>query len=694
MLVVAAAYVLTLTGFVLWAFEVKLQRWPLFVYGEPFVLKVGDDINEVRLVDRLLRLGYGTSLSAVAGPGQWNQAGTSFDINLKYSPLRGQGIVNGPVSISLDWNRISSIRLMRSLEDVKSIVLEPELISIVPAKGSLAEFCRPVALDSIPSLLIDAVILTEDSRFFSHAGIDPIAIWRALKTNLKEWRYVEGASTIPQQLIRMTLLRPEKILWRKLNEVLMAVAADLIYSKETILSAYLNRVYLGHWGSGPIKGVAEASYRLFGKDLSDLDAAECALIAATIRAPNIINPFRHPERARSRRNMILGLLFKAGKISRDIYEQSLENPLRMLKPGASPVRGEAFLEIVKDRFPEDLHYVTGARDVVTSLEPMLQAEADAQLRKLGDAGLQAHLIVSSPETGLISAFLAPPAQKWNGSGGNLETLLPLAAIPALIPGKPDQVRFTLTSQIVSADQAYGETTFRRAIENNRSGLVRRLVASVGEGAIVQTLREFGIEAKADRERLIDVKPLTPLEMARVYSQMATLGNAATINPGIRVPEAANTDFKPTRTSIAINAGAVFLVNHVLKGVIPAAGKDLSPDRKSGYPSVFIARDAGGMWAVAYRPDALVLLRVPGKRTEEKIIRQTLTDLLPQFRPGDAGLGSVPEGIIFRKICVMSGLLATSTCPQVIREPFFKGTQPTEWCPHRHEVTPVRSELKR
>lgn len=694
MLVIAAAYVLTLTGIVLWAFEVKLQRWPLFVYGEPFVLRVGEDINGVRLVDRLVRLGYGTSLSAVASPGQWNQAGSGFDINLKYSPLRGQGIVSGPISISLDWNRISSIRLMRSLEDVKSIVLEPELISIVPPKGSAAELCRHVALESIPPLLIDAVVLTEDVRFFSHAGIDPAAIQRALKTNIKEWRYVEGGSTIPQQLIRMTLLNPEKTLWRKLNEILMAVAADSIYNKETILTAYLNRVYLGHWGPFPIKGVAEASYRLFGKDLSDLDAAECALIAATIRAPNIINPFRHPERARSRRNMILGLLFKAGKISRDTYEESLESPLKMLKPGASPVRGEAFLEMVKDGLRTDLNSATVQQDILTSLEPMLQAEADAQLRKLGDAGLQAHLLISRPDTGLIRAYLAPAGQKWSGSGGNLETLLPLAAIPALIPGKQDQMRFTLTSQILSADQAYDGATFRRAIEANRSLLVQRLIASVGAGAIVQTLREFGINAKADSDRIIDVKPLAPLEMARVYSLMATLGNAAALDPGISVPEAVNPEAKPQRSIVAVNPGAVFLVNHVLKGVIPAAGKDVSADKNWRFPSVFVSRDADGVWAVAYRPDALLLLRMPGPQADEKKIRRTITHLLPQSMPDNPGSGPVPEGIIFRKICVLSGLLATSTCLQVIREPFFKGTQPTEWCPHRHEVTPVRSELKR
>jgi len=123
----------------------------------------------------------------------------------------------------------------------------------------------------------------------------------AIKTNIKARRYVQGGSTISQQLIRMTILRPEKTLWRKINEVFLALAADAIYSKGTILQAYLNRIYLGHWGSLPVKGVEEASRNFFGKSLNELDPADCAFLAAAIRAPNVINPFKHPERAKGRR---------------------------------------------------------------------------------------------------------------------------------------------------------------------------------------------------------------------------------------------------------------------------------------------------------------------------------------------------------------------------------------------------------
>jgi len=691
LLILVLVYFLALAGVVIWAFEFQLQRWPTFVYGRPFCFRVGDDITNIRLFERLSRLGYVTGTGAAPSPGQWNQSGSSFTINLKQSPLQSEGIISGPVTLSLDWERIRSIHHMRSLHDFNEIILEPELINVLPARGQAAELCRPVPLEKIPPLLVDAVLLTEDRRFYAHFGIDVGSIYRALKTNIREWRYAEGGSTVPQQLIRMTLLNPEKTLPRKVNEICLALVSDAIYSKKTILQAYLNRVYFGHWGPYPLKGVAEAAFRLFGKDLSALDPAECALLAATIKAPNIINPFRHPERARDRRNMILGLLFKEGKISRDVYEEYLEAPLTMLKPGGPPVRAEALLNMVKDRLPRELRTRSIHLDVLTSLEPLLQAEADAQLKRLGEVGLQAYLVICDPRTGSVSAFLAPVPPKWTIAGGSPESLLPLMAIPALIPAKPDITRFTLTSRIVKPGLPSGSITFRQAFENQRTVLIEQLMAAVGRDTILQTFKEFGVSAKPDNNGGIVVAPMTPLEMTRVFSLLATLGNAASFDARIKIPGDPATPSPPDRFSINVNTAAIFVVNYMMKGLIPAEGKQGSPDKSWLYPSVFIARDTDGLWGVAYRQDALILVRLPGDQYSEKKVRTLVTQLLPAPESEPQASPTVPDAIIFRKICVSSGLLATSTCPEVIREPYFKGTQPTEWCQLRHESKSIRPD---
>ncbi|MGB6064001.1 MAG: transglycosylase domain-containing protein [Desulfomonilaceae bacterium] len=692
--VLSLAYLLVLVGIVLWTFEVKLKRWPIFVYGAPFSLQVGDDIAEARLMERLARLGYMRGTSLLPKPGQWCQDGSTLRLFLKYSPLVSQGIATGPVDIGLDRNRVRSVRFMRSHENVNRIVLEPELLSVIAAPHRRPELCRPIPLDKIPSLLVDAIVLTEDTRFFSHRGIDLLSIGMALKTNLRAGRYVQGGSTIPQQLIRMTILTPEKTLGRKINEILLALVADAIYSKKTILQAYLNRVYFGQWGPFPIQGIGEAASHLFGKDASELTAAECSLMAATIRAPGVINPHRHPQRAKTRRNMVLGLLFKAGKISREQYEEAIDSPVKIRNPGAPSVRAASFMDLVKKSLPNQLPTPAGTRqDVLTSLDPLLQARADATLKRMGETGARSHLIIANPVTGDLKAFAAPGPGRWSGYGGNVESFLPLMIVPALIPDKEDRVKYTLTSQILFRSPVGRTITFRAAFRDERALLIQRLIASEGE-KIPTLLKEFGIKAVFNREHILAVDAVSPMEMARIYSLMATLGNAAPLGPGIKVAGETSTDSSVERKRVSVKPAVLFLINYLLKGLDSAEVKAKGRSKAWDEPSFFTSRDKEGIWNIAYRSDVLLVLRIPGDHIGHLNMKETVDKLLPKTGPSTEGLPVVPDGIVFRKICVESGLRATSICPQVIREPFLKGTQPQEWCPLRHESNGVGSQLRK
>lgn len=686
LVIILAGYLAVLTGVVVWAFEAKLKQWPIFVHTAPFALRVGDDIDASGFLERLKRNGYVQSNDLIPAAGEWMLAGSTLRVFLTSCPLPGQGIAGGPVQLTLDWKTVRSIKLLRSGDEVDRIVIEPELLDVLPADGYPRALCRRLPLDKVKPLLMDAVLQTEDPLFFSHAGVDMGSMVEAVKANFKARRYVQGASTITQQLIRMTLLEREKSLWRKINEILLALVADAIYDKKTILEAYLNRVYFGQWGAFPVNGIAEASRVFFGVDQAELDPAQCALLAAVIRAPNVLNPHRHPERALSRRNMVLGLLFKAGRISREEYDSATGQPPRMRRWEGSPVRAPAFLTAVKERIEKEMPPAEPAskpHDVITSLEPVIQEKAGAALKRGGKDGANAHLILADPETGVIEALVTPSGRGWTGDGGTLEVLSPLVTIPALTPAKQESAPYSLATPVFLPEDSARPVPFRGAFLSHREFLVGRIVDAVGAPKIHEALADFGVVSREGPGKSLVVEPISPMRMAQIYSVLATLGNAGALHPRVSILDAHAVRAAVERVRCSTSPTVLFLVNRLLKPSDAIAVKDGRPDVSDAVPSVFTASDSGGIWSVAYRSDALCLVRIPSADVKPKQLERLVAGILPAPYPRPAAHGSLPDGIVTRKICAESGLLATSLCPKVLNEPFIRGTQPTEWCPLRH-----------
>ncbi len=167
----------------------------------------------------------------------------------------------------------------------------------------------------------------------------------------------------------------------------------------------------------------------------------------------------------------------------------------MKKPGAPPVKAASFLDLVKDGIPKPMQAAVGTRqDVITSLDPLMQTEAEFALKRLGEPGNQAHLILANPVTGDLKAFISPGPGRWSGNGGSLQSFLPLLMIPALIPEKQHRSKYTLTSQLFTPTQTGGPVTLRAAFRNEPTLLTQRLVAADGD-KILSVLKEFGISAR-------------------------------------------------------------------------------------------------------------------------------------------------------------------------------------------------------
>jgi penicillin-binding protein 1B len=684
-MVVFVGYLLVMTGMVVWAFEVKLKRWPLLIHSDAPTVRTGDDVRSVDLMERLERLGYVETSDPIPLPGRWTATPTFIRLCLAHCPVKGVGIASGPVEIGLDLHKARSIRLMRSNEYVDQLTIEPELMQILTPANVPRVLCRPLSFDQINPKVVDAVVLTEDDRFFSHWGIDVSSMLRALKANVEAKSYVQGGSTITQQLMRMTLLHREKTLWRKFNEILMALLADAMFSKERILTAYLNRVYLGQWGAFPVAGIAEGSRLFFGLDQSELDASQAAFIAAIIRAPNVLRPDRRPERVRSRRDAMLERMLTAGKISRKEYEIAINRPIDIRRPAQPPVKASAFLALVKDRIQKEIPAVMdghAAQDIITSLDPILQKDAETVLRRMGKAGEDAHLILANAETGFVSALVAPAPDRWQGKGGNLETLLPIAAIPALTPDKQGRPRFTLTSRFFPGEAPGPPLTLRECFHKDRRLLTARLVAAPGPAGIASALRDFQVEARADGENNIIVEPISPMELARVYSLIAMMGNAALIEPGLRTT--AESPLSPKRITSVASPAIIFMVNYMMKDAGSLAQREATADGAWKVASVNAVRDAEGIWSIAIVGSYLLVVRVPGQELDPTTVTKMTAGLLSGRQSDRSKAPPLPDGLVFQKTCAESGFRATSLCPRVIRESFVKGSQPSEWCPIRHQ----------
>lgn len=260
--------------------------------------------------------------------------------------------------------------------DANKLVTPSAYVRLYDASGEEipAAVAATCAADSLPDCVGNAFVAVEDKRFYEHHGIDTKRIFGALWHNLTSFSFKEGASTISQQLIKNTHLSSEKTINRKLKEMKLARALEKKYSKEEILSMYLNSIYFGHSAFG----IENAAQYYFGIHASQLDAAQSAMLAGIVRSPNRYSPFRDAQRCLSRRDLVLSLMNKQGYLSEEEYAAALQEPLPQ-EPASQPTQN-AYIRLVwnelADLFPDAKSGDWGALEVYTYFDPNLQAELE------------------------------------------------------------------------------------------------------------------------------------------------------------------------------------------------------------------------------------------------------------------------------------------------------------------------------
>src|SRR5213592_1423689 len=273
-----------------------------------------------------------------------------------------------------------------------------------------------VPLAHIPQPLRDAIIATEDRRFYSHFGVDPIGVARAIYQNYRRGRIVEGGGTITQQLTKVLFLTPDKSLERKLKEAVLALELERRYSKDRILEMYLNQVYFGHGAYG----VEAAARTYFGKSVSELTVREAALLAGLPRAPSSYSPFDHANAAKRRRELVLRRMAEYGALKDEEATQIARSDLGLIPPERRRTTGQYFLDYVQQtleaKYGADLVF-KGGLNIYTTLSPSMQLAAEQAMRD-GLKALEGRsakarpgenpegaIITIEPQTGYVKAMV-------------------------------------------------------------------------------------------------------------------------------------------------------------------------------------------------------------------------------------------------------------------------------------------------
>lgn len=533
----------------------SLERATTRFYARPPVFQVGTRVDPAALGRYLERMGYRRTSRPRVGIGEYRAYDGRWAIGRRAFRVADRLDPGGVVAVSVDddgW--------VQGLEDAEGrwrsvVVLEPEPLRTPGAPGNDRV---PVRLADIPPQLVAAVLAVEDRRFYQHPGVDVARIAGAALANLRAVRFAEGGSTITQQLAKNLFLSSRRSPIRKLRELAMALVLESRHTKEEILEAYLNEVYLGQDGAYAVRGVGRAAQCYFGKDASQLGLAESALLAGLIPGPNLYAPSRRPTAATERRNRVLARMRDLGLVNDAAYRRAANAPLGVRR-GVPPVRaGRYFADFVAAQLG-DARGLT----VFTTLDMDLQIAAEAAVRAgvaelerrrpelvRNDRPLQAALVALHPQSGDILAMVggrdygatqfnrAAAARRQPGSA-----FKPIVAMAALSTGEVtlatrlEDQRLSVRTPVgmwepVNYDgQFRGSVSLRQALESSLNVPFARLGLQVGLDRIAATARRLGIQSplRVVPSLALGSSEVTPLELAGAYGVFAAEGFRADLH---------------------------------------------------------------------------------------------------------------------------------------------------------------------
>ena len=716
----------------------KLRAGPFsntsLLYAAPRPVAVGEEAQLGEIADYLRRAGYSEASNNRVG--WYHLRADAIEINPGPDSYDSEGAV-----IKLRGGKIAQIISERDQTDRTQYLLEPELITNLFDRKR--EKRRIVHFNDIPKPMVEAVLAAEDKHFFSHAGFDPVGIVRAAWKDVTEHR-MEGASTLSMQLAGTLWLSEVERGWRrKFSQTMITLHLERKLTKQQIFEYYCNAVPLGQAGSFSIQGFGQASEVYLGKDLSKVTIADAALLAGLVQAPSRRNPFRHPDRAKARRKVVLAAMLDDGFITKKQYDDAVDAPLNTTREEAESSDAPYFVDLVNDtlqsRF-EDRDFQRTSYRVYTTLDPNLQRDAVEAVRigiQETDTAWKRHdkkygtdefplaqvaLVCLDAETGEVKAlvggrnyglsqldhaiahrqpgssfkpfvYAAAFATGLNEGGGG--TVITPATV---VPNEPTTFWFD--------DKPYEPANFKNeyggdvpawyALTHSLNIPAVKFAEMAGYENVVKVARAVGLneDIKATPAVALGSYEVTPLEIAGAYTAFANSGDLVStsfINT-IRDQQGRSIYQSTLQRKPALDPRVAYLVENTMEEVlrsgtgaaVRAKGFTLPAAGKTG-----TSRDG---WFAGFTSKLICVVwvgfddnrdfRLEGAHSALPIWLEFMKRAHQHREYKNVHSFEAPDGIVTAQIDAETGELATPQCPKVRNQVFIAGTQPVEPC-HLH-----------
>lgn len=577
-----------------------------------------------------------------------------------------------------------------------------------------------IKLNKVPKPLIQALIATEDRNFYRHHGISVRGTARAVVSNVTGGKR-QGGSTLTQQLVKNFYLTPERTLKRKVNEAFMALLLELHYDKDEILEAYLNEVNLGQNGSYSINGYGLASQFYFGLPLRELSIAQQAFLVGLVQGPSLYNPWRNPESAKKRRNIVLNNMLVMGYLTQEQYDTESAKPLNVIsKPTIGPARFPDFLDIVRRQLKaeyQEADLTNQGLRIFTTLDPIAQTKIQksfidtvSRISKANPArlkNLQGAVLVSHPENGELIAAVGSTAD-FTGFNRAVDAKRQVGSLlkPAIYLSALESGRYNWASVVEDSPvsipvegnkswtpknysgSGYGYVPMVQALANSYNLSAVRLGQEFGLSTFSNNLSKFGVTSNIPNypSIFLGAVDMSPMEVLSIYGNFAT-GGFKYPNKSIRSvvdSSGRSLDRYSLNVQQTIDPSAAYLLNYGLQRVMTAGtGKaaynslptSLNLAGKSG-----TTNDTRDSWFAGYSGNNLAVVWLG--LDDNKVTGLTGTsgalpvwiNVMKQLRQKPVNLRQ-PDDVQWQWLDVTSGELSAQGCEGALYIPLLRHTIP-------------------